>query len=571
VLANLIRPLRSVDLRNPAVGALAAFALALPALAVVKAHTAPHYTLSHAEAVKAARMNRTVTHALRGHDSVTTRVTPLDKRMQRVTIYDGARALVNAVVDPHGHVRSAVPPPKSGSPIANDARVLLLLTFVFILATATVPILSLRNLDVLALASFTLAIWLLNQAFLVPSLYVSYALLAYLAGRCMWMGLGGPRSAPHSSLLWHLTRNWTLAQRTRVLKLALIAAAAIVAMVVYSSTGSNDVAFACVAGATDLLHGIVPYGHIPSFIFHGDSYPLLSYAFYIPGALLLPVHDSFSDPTGALIVDLAATLLGAVGLYWIGVRLARGNLGGRGADLEAPRFAGMRIALAWLAFPAVILSASSGTNDPLLAAWLIAAFLCFARRGASVFLLGVAAWVKVVPAIALPLWLARLPRRAALRAVLALAALCATLLGFLLVLGGPGALSAMLHGMVFQIDRAGLLSLWVGLGLGALQPFAGALVLAAIVAATLAVLRDTNLRDDLRRMAALFAGLVLLAQIGANYWTWAYLPWALVPLLLSLLAPASDGSAAAPAPRQARASHGRAVGRRRRKPQIVAH
>jgi hypothetical protein len=424
--------------------------------------------------------------------------------------------------------------------------VLLLLTLLFVLATAAVPILSLRNLDVLALASFTATVWLLNEGFLLPSLFASYPPLAYLAARCMNMGLRSPKPVQETSLLWHLTRSWSLAARMRVLKLTVGAAAAIIVMVVPSSTGANDVAFACVSGATDLLRGVAPYGHIPSFIFHGDSYPLLSYAVYIPAAALMPIRDAFGDPTGALLVNAAATLLAAAGLYRIGARLAGGETGEPGPGREPPQFVGMRMALAWLAFPAVILAASSGTNDPVLAACLVAAFACFARRGLSVFLLGVAAWVKVAPAVALPFWLARLPRRTAFRALAALAALSAALLGWLVALGGSASLSAMVDGMTFQVGRGSLHSLWVGLGLGALQPAGGALLLTAIVAATLAVRRDPSLRNDLRRMAALFAAVMLLSQIAANYWTWAYLPWALVPIPLSLLAPTTATSGARP-------------------------
>ena len=37
---------------------------------------------------------------------------------------------------------------------------------------------------------------------------------------------------------------------------------------------------------------------IPGFIFHGDTYPLGTYVLYLPGAILMPVTDAFSDPTG---------------------------------------------------------------------------------------------------------------------------------------------------------------------------------------------------------------------------------------------------------------------------------
>ena len=48
-------------------------------------------------------------------------------------------------------------------------------------------------------------------------------------------------------------------------------------------------AAASMAGATDLVHGTLPYGHLPQGeLVHGDTYPLLAYAAYVPAALLTP-------------------------------------------------------------------------------------------------------------------------------------------------------------------------------------------------------------------------------------------------------------------------------------------
>ena len=68
-------------------------------------------------------------------------------------------------------------------------------------------------------------------------------------------------------------------------------AAAAVALVLLSIPGGlvSDVAFASMAGATDLLHGTLPYGHLPqSELVHGDTYPLLAYLAYVPAAVLGP-------------------------------------------------------------------------------------------------------------------------------------------------------------------------------------------------------------------------------------------------------------------------------------------
>jgi uncharacterized membrane protein YhaH (DUF805 family) len=137
--------------------------------------------------------------------------------------------------------------------------------------------------------------------------------------------------------------------------------------------------------------------------------------------------------------------------------------------------------------------------------------------------------------LALPIWLARMNRRGALEAVAGLAGLSALLVGWVVLLGGPGSVATMAHALAFQLDRGSLSSPWTGLGLGAVRPVAQAALAALVVGATLAVRRDRDLQDDLPRLASLLAGIVLLAQFAANYWSWAYLPWALAPALLVLI------------------------------------
>ncbi len=548
--------MRSTKLRSPLAAALIAFLIAVPAFALLRAHAAPHYAISKQKATRIARADSNVRKLLADHHVTGSRVTPLDDANQRVTFFDGPRTILDAAVSARRVTQIADKPegaPESGSEIANSAPMLALLTALFLLAMLTVPLRSLQNLDALALASFVAPIVLLNQDYVLASVLVSYPPLIYLAVRCMGLGFGlsGAQSGGATSLFWHLTGDLPPAQRLRMLKYVVLAAGLAVAMVVPSSTGASDVAMAGVAGATDLLHGIAPYGHIPGFIYHGDTYPLLNYVAYVPGAALIPFVDGFSDPSGALLVAGAAVLLAAWGIYRIGARLAKQDdeeVPGR----EDPSFAGLRIALAWLTFPPVILAASGGSNDAIVAACLVASFAFFYRPALSTVLLGAAAWVKVLPLLAIPIWLARLTPRAALRALAAIAALSALLGGWLLVLGGTAAVTGMLSGLAFQLERGSLHSLWLGLGLGPLQPLAAAVLVSAVVAATLTVRRDIELRGDLRRMAALFGGVMLIAQIAANYWTWAYLPWALVPILLSLLAPGALAPMAASAVQERR-------------------
>ena len=41
-------------------------------------------------------------------------------------------------------------------------------------------------------------------------------------------------------------------------------------------------------GATKLIHGVLPYGHMPGDVIERDTYPLLSYALYAPIAAVAP-------------------------------------------------------------------------------------------------------------------------------------------------------------------------------------------------------------------------------------------------------------------------------------------
>jgi hypothetical protein len=522
-------------LRRPVVAALICFALALPVLAVLKSHSAPHYAISHAEATKIARSDPRVAKDLAEAGYTKVRVSPFDDQQQRVSFFNGPRIVLHALVGPQPKVSKIavrVPgTPQSGNTTANAPALLIGMSLLFVLVMASVPLLSLRNLDVLAFASLTLPVWLLNEGFIYASVLVTYPLLAYLVARLLWSGLGGARASARSSLYWHLTADWRPAERSRLLKLVLGGLAIGTTILTLGSTGVSDVAFAGLAGATDLIHGTIPYGHIPDFIVHGDTYPPLTYVLYVPAAAISPVTNLFSDPEGALVLTAVASLLVAWLLYRAVARAPQDDPGASGS--EPPGISGLRAATAWLAYPPVLLAASSGTNDILLAVFLVAALASVAHRGRSAVYLAVAAWVKFVPVVVMPIWLARLRGRQLAAALAGVAVLSFLVLGSLVALGGPGSLSAMAQALSFQFGRGSLSSLWWGLD--SFQPAAQAALLAIVVAATLAVRQDDRLRDDLPRLAAILAGVLLLTQFAANYWTWAYLPWAIAPALFVLV------------------------------------
>ena len=494
-------------------------------LAVLHAETAPRYGLSGTRAIAAARADPLVARFLAGHPGATRAETiPLDRTLRRVTFFDGPRVLLDAAVDPHGRVRfrqeHLAGRSEMGSPVANSPWMLIGLTALFVLATAVVPLRRMRNLDVLALASLTIPVLLLNQQLVAASVAVSAPALAYLAARCLRRAAGPGGAQAGQPLFDRLTAGWDAARRRRLLGLITGATAVAFLMITLTSTGESDVAAASLSGATRLLHGELPYGRASDYIVHGDTYPLLTYVAYIPGAAWRPVTDAFSDLSGSLPIAALGALIVAVALH----RTAR-------RQLALPRDA-MRLVLAWLAFPAVVLAASAGSNDLVLAACLAAALVLLARPGASMLVLTAAAWVKVVPVVLLPVWWARHRR---LRAAAGALVLSAALVAWLVALGGLDAVGAMLDALSFQFQRASFHAPWRTFGLQWLQPWVQAAVPAALTWMLLAWRSDRRLAEDQVRVAGAAGALLLMVQLSANYWTWMYLPWAFPFLALALL------------------------------------
>ncbi|HLH14593.1 MAG TPA: hypothetical protein VKV16_07360 [Solirubrobacteraceae bacterium] len=514
-----------------AVGVVA-FCVAALALWLVHDLTRARYRLSAPAAIAAARAYPPDGAFLASHRASGARVIPLDGELQRVTFFDGAQDVLDAAVGPHGEVRATemhrAGVPASGSALANSPWLLALLSGVFLLATLALPLRSARNLDALVLASMTATVPLINARLVAASVALSWAALLYLIVRCAHVGLREPTAAapPTPLLAWSCAR-WDARRFTRLLAVLLLATTVAFALVTLSSSGYTDVAVASLQGATELLHGTLPYGHV-SLALHGDTYPLLNYLLYVPGALWHPVANVFADMDGSLATALAASLLAGLALYRIGGTSAGAGLGG-----ERPRDRRLRAALAWFAFPPVLLAASGGANDLLLAASLAWALALYTRAGASLLALVAGAWIKLVPLVLLAIWL---PARRAggARAFLGAGALSVALLALLLALGGGDAPVAMLRAMSFQFQRGSFYAPWYTFSLLWLQPLAQAGVLTLALLAALRVRADHALRADPVRMAALAGALLLGVQACANYWTWSYLPWALPFLILAL-------------------------------------
>lgn len=516
----------------PAVATVAGVLLIAWAALIVTHHT-PSLALSRARAIASVE-HSPATRPLLSHAHWTqVRVVAVDATHDSVWFYDGPRLRVAAIVAADGQVQyesdAATQGFAYGSNIANSAAVLGLLSIVFVVMTAVWPLWRLRNLDVLAITASTASIVLLNRALIDRMVLVGAAVLIYLWLRCIWRALGpSPAETPATPLFDRMTSGWDAGRRVRTLRLLALACGLIVAMIGISSLRVVDVGWAVMEGATDILRGVLPYGHIPG-ILHGDTYPIGSYLLYTPAAWLSPVRDTWDSADATLFVAVAAVLAGAVALWRSRGRTARGE---RSETTDA---AALRAAIAWLTFPALLVTVSTGSTDAVLAAILLAAILVWRRPAAAGAVVAAGAWFKLIPIALVPLVLAPLRGRQLSRAIAAVLAVSLVALLPLLALGGVGGLSAMGHAVGYQATRASPQSLWAVIGSVPLQQLVQAATLALVVGAAIRLHRDPALASDRARIAALCAAVVIGLQLAASYWTYMYLCWALPGLMLSLL------------------------------------
>jgi Glycosyltransferase family 87 len=503
---------------------------------LVSHRPSPHLPLPSTQAVARVERNPAMIKLLAGHRVTHTVVTYIDRRYEVVWLFHGSRLLATGVVSASGDLAYASAPIRSsyayGSNIANDWRILLLLSAVFIMMTGVWPLWRLRNLDVLAAAGTVLAVVLLNHGAITRMVLLAYPLMAYLAARCAWRAFSPPAAAAGSiSLYEKLTSGWSPAQRLRTLRLVAGAAVLSVTMIGLSSQGVIDVGYAVMEGATAITHGLLPYGHIQD-VLHGDTYPIGSYLLFVPFAAISPVHNEWDNADFTLLVATAAALLAGWGIWRAA---SRWPVATSRRLTESERTAPLRTLIAWLTFPPLVVTISTGTTDVAMAAILLGALLLWRRPTAGAAVLALGAWFKLAPAALLPLWLAPLRRRRLLGAIAAVAAVSAPILALLVGTSGISGVSKMLHGISYQQTRTSLDSLWAVVGSVPLQQLAQAATLALIAAGAVMLRRDPAMARDRVRIAALGGAVMLCLQMSSSYWTYLYLAWPLPFLVLSLL------------------------------------
>ncbi len=506
----------SSDARAIALTGLVVFLAGLLLFGVVLARGGNPDRLDGEAAVRAAKADRDVAAWLVANPYDHVKVIAFDRDNARVSFFNGSRAVAEVAVEPSGKVLA--------SQLFNDEYVragpgeiqswfaLLIGAVIFLLLIATKPLVSLRNADLLAFALLATTIWMLNERLFGMSVIVGTLLMGYLLARCLQLARGVTAEQRGEFLVGFGADSKRIS--------ALIAGAAAVLAVIVTIPGGQvgDVAIASVSGATTMLDGTLPYGHVIDGIVHGDTYPIFAYVLYAPAALIWPIRDLFDNLDGGLWIAAVSMLAAAWAIF---------RSGKESVDAEF----GLRHAAAWFIFPPVLVTAAAGANDLPTAALIAWAVAAFAFAGRSTGWLSAAAWAKVVPVFILPLWLARFRGGDLQRALIGPIVLTGAMLILLLALGGFDAIHRMIDAITFQSERGSQICIWTVLGAPALQLIAQAAAFALAAASAVAVWRIESLAQSLPRVAALAAATLLAFQIGASYWSYAYLPW-VYPLLL---------------------------------------
>jgi hypothetical protein len=465
---------------------------------------------------------------------------------------DGTRAVTEAWTGPQVAWSMARGSKGSFGKKINDAAIWWPLCAVFFLGLANLrrP-LSLRNLDLLVLLSFSASWWFFNEGEIFTSVPLAYPPLVYLLLRMTVLGVRGSKRGPERPL-WPV---WVLAAATVFLAGFRIG---------LNVEDSNviDVGYAGVIGAERIVsEGQMPYGHMPvregeacgppdsygdvrdriqengrceTANDRGDTYGPVSYLAYVPGYAAFGWTGKWDSLPAAHFTALVFDSLALIGLALVGWRFGGGRLAAT-------------LPFAWAAFPFTQYASSSNTNDAILPALLIFGFWLVTSAPARGFFIGLASWAKFAALLLAPLWAtypngARAFRRPRPLLLFVGGFALATALSFWVVLLEPDPLHAarVMWDRTFgwQLGRDSPFSVW-NWGEYPGYPDLGAWLTAlkiALVVAAVGCAFYPRTKTPLQ-LAALTAALLIGFEIVLTHWFYLYIPWFFPFVAFALLAP----------------------------------
>jgi hypothetical protein len=467
---------------------------------------------------------------------------------------DAGQIVEAKVEDSTGHVTEAWTGPQVAWSMArgykgafgrdiNDAWIWLLLCAVFLLGLANFrQPLSVRNLDLVVLLSFSLSLYYFNHGRVFTAMPLVYPPLLYLLGRMVWIGRHGRGTAVRP--VWP---TWVLLAATVFLmgfRVGLNVAASNVI----------DVGLAGIDGAQRIAgQGEMPYGHMPddsgkacgpadsngsvrehiqtngrceSSNGRGDTYGPVSYLAYVPAFAILGFDgkwnggsSTWSGLPAAHLTSILWDALAVIGLALLGLRF-----GGRAL--------GVTLAFAWAAYPFTQYVSSSNSNDAIMPALLIWGLLVVTSPTGRGLFVGLAGWTKFAALLLVPLW-ASYPdwrRLARQKAAFAGGFVLATALSFWILLLEPHPLHAARvfwdRTFGWQLSRPSPFSIWDWDQYPAfpdLHHVQTGLKVAFLVGAV--ALYFIPRRKNVVQLAALSAALTIGFELVLTHWFYLYIAW----------------------------------------------
>jgi len=248
--------------------------------------------------------------------------------------------------------------------------------------------LSVRNLDLLVLLSFSVSLWYFNKGHVFTSVPLVYPALIYLLGRMVWS-----------------VRRGTGLSESRPLNV--------------ENSNVIDVGYSGVVGAQRITQGEAPYGNFPvedslkacgpadedgeirdriqtngrceSANPQGDTYGPVAYEAYLPGYWFFGWSGKWDDLPAAHFASVVFDVLCMLGLALVGLRFGGFRLA-------------VTLAFAWVAWPFTQYVSSSNTNDALPPLFLIWGFWLVTSAFARGVFSALAGWTKFAPLLVAPLW-----------------------------------------------------------------------------------------------------------------------------------------------------------------------
>jgi len=443
----------------------------------------------------------------------------------------------------------------------NEPWIWLPLCAVFLLGLADLrrPV-SVRNLDLLVLLSFSVSLWFFDRGNIFAAMPLAYPPMAYLLGRMAWIGRRGRGS--RASPVWPV---WLL-----------LAATVFLAGFRFGLNleGSNviDVGLSGVIGAQRIVEqGEVPYGQMPtdagkacgpadadgyvreriqtngrceSANERGDTYGPVSYLAYVPGVVAFGWSGKWDFLPAAHFTAILWDGLALLGMGLLGFRFGGARLGAT-------------LAFAWAAYPFTQYVSSSNTNDaimPALLVWGLVLVTSAPARGVAVALAG---WTKFAALLLFPLWASypkalRLPGRREL--LFGAGFLGATALAFSILLLEPDPLHAVRvfwdRTFGWQLTRPSPFSIWDWDEYpGFPDLHVAQAVLKAVLLGAALLLGFFPRRRNALQLAALSGALLIGFEVVLTHWFYLYIPWFFPFVAFAVLAPAAVRVAQAePAP-----------------------